>query len=293
MQAVNEEYVLRRLPLRRRRLRCRVSDRKRSNDSLGWVPFKAVAIQCRSPGVVRVMGRRLRPWDSWDLSKYCNRCGSVCEDGRARWHLNALVRVKREAAPLHAPSDAIAIDLGLKDLSTTSAGLKVEAARFYPELEGKLAVAQRAGKKARARAIHARLKNRRSDHLHQLSRNLVVRHGAIFVGTVSVSALAQTALAKSVLDAGWSVFRTQLRYQCHQARAVLLEVEEAGSTQSCSRCHRRTGPKGLQGLGVREGLCSGCAALHDRDVNAARLILAAGRRRLAAGILARPAPAAA
>ena len=70
VQAVNEEYVLRRQQARKRRLRWRVSDRRRSNYSLGWIPFKAVAIQCRSPGVVRFMGRHIRFWDSYGLSQY-------------------------------------------------------------------------------------------------------------------------------------------------------------------------------------------------------------------------------
>ena len=290
--AVSEQYVRRRLPFRRRRLRWRVSGRARSNDRLGWVPFKAVAIRCRSQGVVRFRGRHIRLWDSWDLAKYRIRCGSCCEDARGRWYRNALVRVKREKASRHAPSDAIGIDLGLKDLRGTSQAIKVEAPRFYRDLEADLARAQRAGKPGRARAIHAEIKNRRSDHLHKLSRALVLRPRAIFVGSVSASALAQTSLAKSVLDAGCGALRTPLRYTCHQARAVFREVDEAGSTPTGSGCHSRTGPKGLEGLGVREWLRSGCEAVHDRDVNCARLIRAVGPRGLAEGILAFPAKAA-
>ena len=193
----------------------------------------------------------------------------------------------------HAPPDAIEIDLALKDLQATSDGIKVEPPPLYRDLKGKLATAQRAGKKARERAIHAKIKNRRSDHLHKLSRALASSHGAIFVDNVSAAALAQTALAKSVLDAGWSVFRTQLRSQCHQARALFLEVNAAGSTQTCSACHAGCGPRAIAGLGTRAWASTGCAALHDRDVSSARLILAAGRRRLVEGILALPAQAAA
>lgn len=293
VQAVNEEYVRRRIQFRARHLRWRVSDRRRSNYSLGWVPFKAVAIQCKSPGVVRFMGQRLRFWDSWNLPAYTIRSGSFSEDARGRWYLNAVVRVKRAVKPAHAVAQGVGIDLGLKDLLATSDGIKVETPRFYRDLEGKLAVAQRAGKRGRARALHAKVRNRRADHLHKLSSRLVHQHGAVFVGNVNASALAQTRLAKSVLDAGWSAFRTQLRYKCHQARVVFEEVNEAGTTQTCSGCNNRTGPKGLEGLGIREWTCTECAAVHDRDVNSARLILAAGRRRLAEGISALPAKAAA
>ena len=294
VQAVNEEYVLRRIQAKKRRLKWRVSDRNRSNYSLGWIPFKAVAIQCRSPGVVRFMGQHIRFWDSWNLPDYAIRAGSFSEDSRGRWYLNATVRVKRDALPLRHPvTKDVGLDLGLKDLIATSDGATVEAPRFYRDLEGKLAGAQRAGKKDRTRAIHAKIKNRRADHLHKLSRALARSHGAIFAGNVNASALAKTGLSKSVLDAGWSAFRTQLRYKCHRARAVFLEVDEAFSTQTCSVCNSRTGPKGLEGLGMRGWTCAECGTVHDRDVNSARVILAAGRRRLAEGILALPAKAAA
>ena len=294
VQAVNEEYVLRRIQAKKRRLKWRVSDRNRSDYSLGWIPFKAVAIQCRSPGVVRFMGRHIRFWDSWNLPDYAIRAGSFCEDSRGRWYLNATVRVKRDALPLRHPvTKDVGLDLGLKDLIATSDGATVEAPRFYRDLEDKLAAAQRAGKTDRTRAIHAKIRNRRADHLHKLSHALVRNHGAIFVGNANASSLAQTPFAKSVLDAGWSAFRTQLRYKCHQARVVFFEVDEAFSTQTCSACHARCGPKGSAGLGIRAWVCSECGAVHHRDVNSARLILAAGRRRLAEGILTLPAKAAA
>jgi transposase len=64
------------------------------------------------------------------------------------------------------------------------------------------------------------------------------------------------------------------------------EVDEAFSTQTCSVCNSRTGPKGREGLGIRGWQCSMCGTIHDRDVNAAQIILAAGHRRLAEGISA-------
>jgi putative transposase len=151
-------------------------------------------------------------------------------------------------------------------------------------LEPKLAIAQRAGKKHRVRAIHAKIANRRKDSLHQFSTRLVRAYDTIFVGNVNASALAKTPHAKSVLDAGWSAFRTMLRYKCDFAGATFAEVNEAFSTQTCSACDSRSGPKGIAGLGIREWTCSGCGTVHDRNVNAAKNILAAGRRRLAEGI---------
>ena len=132
--------------------------------------------------------------------------------------------------------------------------------------------------------IHAKIANRRKDDLHKDSSAFVKGYGAIFVGNVSASALASTRMAKSVLDAGWATFRTMLQYKCDSAGVWFEEVNEAFSTQTCSACGARSGPRGLQGLGIREWSCTECGAQHHRDVNAARNILAAGHRRLAEGI---------
>ncbi|EIM96351.1 IS605 family transposase OrfB, partial [Paraburkholderia hospita] len=161
--------------------------------------------------------------------------------------------------------------------------------RHYRKLQTELAKAQRASKKARVRALHAKIKNSRKDQLHKLSTALVKEYGAIFIGNVNASALAKTRMAKSVLDAGWGRFRTMLQYKSDHAGVWFDEVDEAYSTQTCSCCNRRTGPRGREGLGIREWACPGCGAYHHRDINAATNILAAGRRRLAEGIPVLPA----
>lgn len=96
--------------------------------------------------------------------------------------------------------------------------------------------------------------------------------------------LAKTKMAKSVLDAGWSTFRTMLLYKCDDAGVWFSEVNEASSTQACSVCGSISGPKGLKDLGIREWTCQDCDTTHDRDVNAARNILERGRALLAVGI---------
>ena len=151
-------------------------------------------------------------------------------------------------------------------------------------MEQKLATAQRANKKGRVKAIHARIAHRRKDFHHKLSTRLVASYGAIFVGNVNASALAKTHQAKSVLDAGWRAFRTMLQYKCDDAGVWFDEVNEAYSTQTCRCCKKRTGPKGREGLRVREWICSECETVHHRDINAAKNILATGHGRLAGGI---------
>ena len=180
----------------------------------------------------------------------------------------------------------VGIDLGLKDLATLSEGLRVAAPRLYRRYEEQLAGGLRAGKKKRVRAIHARIKNSRLDHLHKESTRIVSLYGAVYVGNLNLQGLTRTSMAKSTYDASLGRFKDQLRYKCARAGVVFAEVSEAFSTQTCASCGARGGPAGLEGLGIREWCCAACGDRLDRDINAARNILAAGRRRLAEGISA-------
>jgi putative transposase len=81
---------------------------------------------------------------------------------------------------------------------------------------------------------------------------LVAGHGAIFVENVNASGMARTRMAKSVLDAGWSTFRTMLKYKSDDAGAWFEDINEAYLTQTCSECGSLGGPKGIPGLGIRE-----------------------------------------
>ena len=93
-------------------------------------------------------------------------------------------------------------------------------------------------------------------------------------------------MAKSVLDAGWGMLKTMLEYKCAHAGVVFEVVNESYTTQTCSCCGGipASSPKGRAGLRIREWTCSVCGTAHDRDVNAAKNILAAGHGRLAVGI---------
>jgi putative transposase len=294
VQEVAEEYARRRRQHRKVRLAWRKSGGARR--SLGWIPFKVRTIRYRG-GQVYFAGCWLTLWDSFGLGDYEMRAGNFSEDSRGRWYLNVCVpraqRVRDERNKLSAGSildravPSLGIDLGLQTFAafTDEALRPIEAERFYRDVEPALARAQRARHRNRTRAIHAKIANRRKDFLHKLSTRLVKAYGAIFVGNVNASALAKTRLAKSVLDAGWSAFRTMLSYKCADAGVWFEEVDEAFSTQTCSVCDSRAGPKGRKDLGIRGWQCTVCEAIHDRNVNAAHNILAAGHRRLAEGIL--------
>ncbi len=115
---------------------------------------------------------------------------------------------------------------------------------------------------------------------------LTQEYGAIFVGNVANSKLIKTKMAKSTLDAGWSSLKTILEYKSDCAGVMYEEVNESYTTQTCSSCGEKppSRPKGIAGLGIREWICSECGTVHDRNVNAAKNILALGHERLAVGI---------
>jgi len=287
VQQTCEEFATRLRQFKRQKLNWRVSNRKSPKYSLGWIPFKARALTYAN-GQVRFNGINIGLWDSYGLSQYEFRAGSFNEDSRGRWYLNVAVKVQVEEKRVPDGATSIGVDLGLKTLATYSDGTKFEPKKFYRESERALGIAQRANKKGRVKAIHAKIANQRKDAIHKETSALVKKHAAIFVGNVNAKAMAKTSMAKSVHDAAWTTFRTQLKYKAIRQCVVFAEVNEAFSTQLCSCCGSipPSSPKGRAHLGIREWACSDCGEIHDRDVNAARNILAVGRDRLAVGISA-------
>lgn len=282
IQAISAELVTRRKQFKKAKLKWRVSNKKSARRSLGWIPFKKVAIKY-ADGYVQYGKHQFKLWDSYRLSKYNVKTGSFVEDSRGRWYVCLVVD---NATTIKSKGKtSIGIDLGLKDLATCSDGLKLKAPKIYRQYEQKLGIAQRAKNKNRVRSVHAKIKNIRQNMLHQFTRKLVNDHAMIIVGNVNAKALAQTKLAKSVLDASWTTLRTMLNYKCENAGVLFEEVNEAYTTQTCSCCGSRlSSPKGRAGLGIREWQCMECGTLHDRDINSALNILALGHERLAVGI---------
>lgn len=254
--------------------------RSRRSGSLGWIPLRGVLRSFQfdaARGVITLRKRKFYLWFSRPLPTGGEiKTASFAEDSRGRWYFNMQIEIA-EVALRDGP--AVAIDLGLKDLATLSDGRKIEMPAFYRRHEARLAQAQSWGQKRRVRALHAKTQNCRRHFLHEQSTRIVREHGRVIVGNVNAAGLAKTRMAKSVLDAGWSTFRTMLQYKCLKAGAAFEVVNEAWTTQACSECGCIGGPKGIAGLGIRQWTCEHCGASHDRDVNAALNLLAGAERR--------------
>jgi putative transposase len=208
--------------------------------------------------------------------------------------------VTRAAAPLPTCDHEVGIDVGLDRLVVTSGGEVIANPRFLRAKERKLARAQRAlarkakGSANRAKArrrvavLHRMARERRLDHAHKTALRLVRDNQAVYAEDLAVSGLARTQLAKSVHDAGWAQL---LRLVAEKAERYGRTFHRIGrfvpTSQVCSKCGTKDGPKPLN---VRQWSCAACGAVHDRDVNAAKNILAAGRaeRRNACGGDVRP-----
>ncbi|MEU8200968.1 RNA-guided endonuclease TnpB family protein [Streptosporangium sp. NPDC049046] len=215
---------------------------------------------------------------------------TVIKDAAGRYFASFAVETTEE--PLPETASEVGVDLGLTHFAVLSDGRKIDNPRFLRRAAKKLRKAQKAlGRKAkgsnnRAKAVvkvaraHARVTDARRDFAHKLSTQLIGDNQAIYVEDLSVKGLARTRLAKSVHDAGWSAFVGMLEYKAKRYGRTFAKIDRwFPSSKMCSQCG--TVATALP-LNVRSWMCP-CGAVHDRDVNAARNILAEGRRTVAAG----------
>jgi putative transposase len=270
------QYAKARQQHRKRRLAWR--SRK---TSLGWLPFKVRAIKLLDDAVI-YLGRVFRLWLSRPVKGQV-KTGSFVQDARGRWYVCLQCDIT-DTAQLKLALNPIGIDLGLTDQIACSDGVKYSRENLTRQYEADLAMAQRAGKPNRVKAIHAKMKNVRRDWTHKVTTTIVKRSAFLYVGDVSSTQLAKTRMAKSTYDAGWGIVRTQLTYKASRLAGFCVPTRESFSSVTCSACLQRTGPSGLGGLGVREWTCSHCGVSHDRDINSAKNILRLGRQTPIKGI---------
>lgn len=220
---------------------------------------------------------------------------TVSQDAAGRWFVSLLCDDRIEQAPAAA---AVGIDAGLNRLLTLSTGEKVVNPRHERADRKRLARAQRAmakkekGSANRAKArlkvarVHARITDRRRDHLHKLTTRLVRDNQTIVIEDLTVRNMVKNhSLARAISDAAWRQFRTLLEYKADWHGRDLVVVDRwFPSSKLCSTCGALAE---RMPLNVRTWTCQ-CGTVHDRDVNAARNILAEGLSVTACGGGVRP-----
>ena len=298
IQAINETHAKSRKQFKKAKLNWRTNNPNAKRKSLGWLPFKQSAIkhiathQTGKKGLKSTLQLSLAKgqkliidlWDSYNLSLYQINTLEIVQDSRNRWY--ACITVK-DYPKTQCGTGSVGIDLGLKDSATASNGNKLQIKQTLKYAKD-LAIAQRAKNKQRVKAIHAKIKNTRQDLIHKFTTRLVKDNALIVVGDVRTTQFnsKKGKLAKSVYDAGWFEMKRQLTYKCENAGCRFEIVNEKYTTQRCSCCGGITAnsPKGRTSLGIREWTCASCGTRHDRDINAAKNILAVGLDRLVEGI---------
>lgn len=268
IQLVCNQYAMKRRAARKNKLRWRVSFGPRR--SFGWVPFRAANLK-RKGNALRFAGKTFRVFEADRLNGVTWKQGCFAQDAVGDWWL--CLPVEKTIEQDVAPREAVGIDLGLKAIATTSDGESLEAGRWTHRSADKLAMAQRRGHKKQAKRIHRKAKRQRADALHKFSRKIVDQYQTIVIGDVSSPKLSKTRMAKSVLDSGWGMLKTQLQYKGEHAGRSVEVVNERYTSIACSSCGSLSGPRGVNGLTVRRWDCGDCGESHDRDVNAARNIL--------------------
>ena len=225
-------------------------------------------------------------WPDVDPASLDPATVTVSRDPCGRWYVSFAVDVP-SPAPLPAAGAVAGVDLGITDFAVTSDGQKIKNPRRLARRERGLARYQRRlarcqkgsanRHKARAKVARAHRKVRasRADFLHRTSTRLVRDHDVIVIEDLNVSGMVRNRpLAKAISDCGWGEFRRQLEYKAARAGRRLIVINRFyPSSKTCSACgHQLT----ELSLSIRAWHCPSCGTRHDRDVNAAKNILAAG-----------------
>ena len=169
----------------------------------------------------------------------------------------------------------VGIDTGFKHLAVLSDGTKFNNPRNYIKGQKRLAQAQRGRRKKLTACLHEHIKDRRKDYNHKLSRKIVENYQGIYITNDDLRSQAKR-FGKLVNDGGISQLRNFILYKGDVHGRVIKLVASKNTTMTCSNCGALTGPTGLFGLAVRDWECSACGAQHDRDINAAKVVLNLG-----------------
>ena len=211
---------------------------------------------------------------------------TIIKECSGKYYASFVVEVEEVRLPY--TSKKVGVDLGLASLAVTSDGEKFAPPRFLRSALRKIGRLQRSlsrkvkGSRNRSKArlllanAQEKVGAKRLDFLHKLSTQFIRENQTVVLEDLNVSGMLKNhCLAKSISDAGWRMFRTLLEYKAERyGREVRMISRWEPTSQRCSACGHKDGKKSLS---VRTCTCAACGSAHDRDINAAKNILAAGQ----------------
>jgi len=223
---------------------------------------------------------------------------TITKDEADRYFVSILL--EEDIKPLEVTPKMVGLDLGLKSMVITSDGHTYGNPKFFARDAKKLLMAQRRhakkkkGSKNRDKArlkvarIHKKIADRRRDYQHKLSTQTIRENQVVCVESLQVKNMVQNhCLAQAISDVGWSEFVRQLEYKAAWYGRTLVTIDKwYPSSKRCFDCGHMLDSLPLD---VRSWVCPECGAQHDRDINAAQNILAAGLAVAACGEAVRPA----
>ncbi len=211
---------------------------------------------------------------------------TVSRDPCERWYVSFAVDVP-DPVQLPATGSVVGVDLGIKDVAVTSDGEKIPNPRHLERKARNLAryqrrmarcrkgSANREKAKAKVARAHRKVRASRADFLHKASARLVRDHDVIAVEDLAVKNMVRNhSLARAISDCGWGEFRRMVEYKAERAGRRVIPVDRwYPSSKTCSACGYLLASLSLD---TRHWTCPSCGTRHDRDINAAKNILAAG-----------------
>lgn len=191
--------------------------------------------------------------------------------------------------PLPTTGKEIGIDLGIKNLVTTSNGDTLGDIGPARQAEKRLRMAQKnlshkkkgSNRHKKAKQIVARrwldLARSRKAMLDRISKKLIDENDVIAVEDLNIKSMiagTHRSIRRDIGLAGWGRLIQMIVYKAESAGRTVIKVNPRGTTQDCSRCGT-TVPKDLS---VRIHACPECGLVLDRDLNAAINVFQRGLR---------------
>ena len=232
-------------------------------------------------------------WPEVDVTSLNPTMVVVSREPDGRWYVTFAIDAYAPE-PLEAAGHAAGVDLGVKDFAVTSDGERIanprhleRKARNLARYQRRLArcrkgSANRATVMAKVARANRKVRDARRDFLHRTSTRLVRDNDVIVIEDLVVKNMVRNRkLAKAISDCGWGEFRRQLAYKCERAGRDLIVINRwYPSSKTCSACGHLLAELSLS---TRHWTCPSCGSRHDRDINAAKNILAAGQAVTACG----------